>query len=142
MHLNSQSRNATSKVAVMLLFMALLLLLLTLPHEAHATEGTGGALPYEGWLTDLRYSVTGPFAFTVSVVGIVVAGSMLIWGGELSGFFKTMVYIVLVMALVVGVNNVMSTFFGRGAELAAVGTYTDTPATAQAPEDSQRLKRT
>jgi type IV secretion system protein TrbC len=118
MHAPSHSSYSLSR-AVFVLTVTLAVLLLLLPHAAHASEGTGGGLPYESWLTDLRKSVTGPFAFTVSVVGIVIAGSMLIWGGELSGFFKTMVYIVLVMALIVGVNNVMSTFFGRGAELAS-----------------------
>lgn len=118
MHSPSHSGYPIARKALLLAVMVALLLLI-LPHAAYASEGTGGGLPYESWLTDLRNSVTGPFAFTVSVIGIVIAGSMLIWGGELSGFFKTMVYIVLVMALIVGVNNVMSTFFGRGAELAS-----------------------
>lgn len=88
-----------------------------LPDMALATEGTGGSLPYEGWLTNLRNSVTGPVAFTLSVVGIVVAGGVLIFGGELNAFFRTLIFLVLVMALIVGVNNVMTTFFGRGAEI-------------------------
>lgn len=104
--------------ASLLLAFALVVLLVLAPDAALASEGTGGSLPYEGWLTQLRNSVTGPFAFTVSVVGIVIAGATLIFGGELSGFFKTMVYIVLVMSLIIGSQNVMSSFFGRGAEVA------------------------
>jgi type IV secretion system protein TrbC len=106
------------KQASLLLVFALLVLLVLMPDAALASEGTGGSLPYEGWLTQLRNSVTGPFAFTVSVIGIVIAGATLIFGGELSGFFKTMVYIVLVMSLIIGAQNVMSNFFGRGAEVA------------------------
>lgn len=87
---------------------------------AIASEGTGGSLPYEGWLTNLRNSVTGPVAFTLSMIGIVVAGGILIFGGELNGFFRTIIFIVLVMALLVGAQNMMGTFFGRGAELAAL----------------------
>lgn len=100
--------------------LALLAFFLLAPHTAFASEGTGGSLPYEGWLTNLRNSVTGPVAFTLSLIGIVVAGGILIFGGELNGFFRTLIFIVLVMALLVGAQNMMSTFFGRGAEIAAV----------------------
>jgi len=99
---------------------ALVAFVLLLPQHAFASEGTGGSLPYESWLTNLRNSVTGPVAFTVSIIGIVVAGGVLIFGGELNAFFRSLVFIVLVMALLVGAQNMMSTFFGRGAEIAAL----------------------
>ncbi|WP_039816527.1 conjugal transfer system pilin TrbC [Xanthomonas arboricola] len=99
---------------------ALLAFLLLAPQHAFASEGTGGSLPYEDWLTNLRNSVTGPVAFALSIIGIVVAGGILIFGGELNGFFRTLIFIVLVMALLVGAQNMMSTFFGRGAEIAAL----------------------
>ncbi len=101
-----------------MLMLAVLCVFLLLPNAAHAAEGTGGGLPYEGWLTNLRNSITGPFAFTVAVIGIVVAGAVLIFGGELNGFVRTLVFIILVMSLIVGVNNLMSGLFGRGAEIA------------------------
>lgn len=99
---------------------ALLAFFMLAPQHAFASEGTGGSLPYESWLTNLRNSVTGPVAFALSIIGIVVAGGILIFGGELNGFFRTLIFIVLVMALLVGAQNMMSTFFGRGAEIAAV----------------------
>ena len=89
-----------------------------MPQHAFAAEGTGGGLPYEGWLTNLRNSVTGPVAFALPIVGIVIAGGVLIFGGDLNGFFRTLIFIVLVMALLVGAQNMMGTFFGRGAEIA------------------------
>ncbi len=98
---------------------AILACILLTPQTALAAEGAGGSLPYESWLTNLRNSVTGPVAFTLSMIGIVVAGGILIFGGELNGFFRTLIFIVLVMALLVGAQNMMSTFFGRGAEIAA-----------------------
>ena len=98
----------------------LLALLVFSPHPAWAAEGTGGSLPYESWLTNLRNSVTGPVAFALSIIGIVIAGGVLIFGGDLNGFFRTLIFLVLVMALLVGAQNVMSTFFGRGAEIAAL----------------------
>jgi type IV secretory pathway VirB2 component (pilin) len=100
--------------------LALLTVILFAPQPVFASEGTGGSLPYESWLTNLRNSVTGPVAFAVSLIGIVVAGGVLIFGGELNGFFRTLIFIVLVMALLVGAQNMMSTFFGRGAEIASL----------------------
>lgn len=102
-----------------LVLLALAALMFLLPQHAFAAEGTGGGLPYEGWLTNLRNSVTGPVAFALSIVGIVIAGGVLIFGGDLNGFFRTLIFIVLVMALLVGAQNMMGTFFGRGAELAS-----------------------
>ena len=99
----------------------LLAVILLAPGHAYASEGTGGGLPYESWLTTLRTSVTGPVAFALSIIGIVVAGGVLIFGGDLNGFFRTMIFITLVMALIVGAQNVMSTFFARGAEIASLG---------------------
>ena len=96
----------------------LLMLIVFVPHPAMAAEGTGGSLPYESWLTSLRNSVTGPVAFALSIIGIVIAGGVLIFGGDLNGFFRSLIFLVLVMALLVGAQNMMSTFFGRGAEIA------------------------
>jgi type IV secretion system protein VirB2 len=97
---------------------SLLLLLMVwsiIPELAEASVGTGGGLPYETWLTSLQNSVTGPVAFSLSIIGIVVAGGVLIFGGDLNGFFRTLIFIVLVMALLVGAQNIMSTLFARGA---------------------------
>lgn len=80
-----------------------------------ASAGSGGGLPYESWLTKVRQSVTGPVAFTLSIVGIVGAGALLIFGGEINGFIKTLVFIVLVAALLVGAQNLLSTITGTGA---------------------------
>lgn len=104
--------------------LALLLLIVALvamPEIAHASQGTGGGLPYEDWLTSLRNSVTGPVAFTVSIMGLVIAGSVLIFGGELNAFFRTLIFLVLVMSFLVGAQNFMASFFGRGAEIDGAG---------------------
>lgn len=95
---------------------ALLILLCTAPQLGWAsTSDGGGALPYEAWLTKLQSSVTGPVAFSISIIGIVVAGSVMIFGGDLNSFFRSMIFLVLVMALLVGAQNIMSSFFGHGA---------------------------
>ena len=59
-------------------------------------------------------------AFALSIIGIVIAGGVLIFGGDLNGFFRTLIFLVLVMALLVGAQNMMSSFFGKGAEIASL----------------------
>lgn len=85
--------------------------LLFMPDLVLASIGGGGGLPYESWLVNLRNSVTGPVAFTLSIIGIVVAGGILIFGGELNAFFRTLIFIVLVMALLIGAQNIMTNLF-------------------------------
>ena len=106
--------------ALLLGFFLLVVFLLLSSDLTFASEGGGGNLPYETWLTNLRNSVTGPVAFALAIIGVVVAGGVLIFGGDLNGFFRTLIFIVLVMALIIGAQNILSTFFGRGAEIAAI----------------------
>lgn len=94
--------------------------MLAFASQAHASAGAGGGLPYEAWLTKLQASLTGPVAFSVSLIGIVGAGGVLIFGGELNAFLRTLVFIVLVMALLVGANSMMSGLFGSGAVVSNV----------------------
>lgn len=95
--------------------------------SAFASASAGGGLPYEGWLASLRNSVTGPVAYTLSLVGIVVAGGVLVFGGDLNGFFRTLVFLVLVMALIIGANNTMATFFGTGSVITDISSITMLP---------------
>ncbi len=106
-HLLKHTKSPINKVS--LLVFALVLLLL--PEAVLASVGGGGGLPYESWLVNLRNSVTGPVAFTLSIIGIVVAGGVLIFGGELNAFFRSLIFIVLVMALLIGAQNIMTNLF-------------------------------
>lgn len=101
-----------------LIMLVVLGLIVVLPDIASASEGTGGGLPYESWLTKLRESMTGPVAYAISIIGIIAAGAMLVFGGEISAFMKTIVYVVLVMCFIIGANALMSNLFGRAAEIA------------------------
>ena len=78
-------------------------------------------------------------AFALSIIGIVIAGGVLIFGGDLNAFFRTLVFIVLVMALLVGAQNMMGTLFGRGVEIAAAGNpVLSGPMTATKPLSGHR----
>jgi len=117
---SSRSKLSRCSSSPAIILAALLLVTLLATSDANAAVGTGGSLPYESWLESLRNSITGPVAFALSMTGIVVSGGVLIFGGDLNGFFRTLIFLVLVMALIVGAENVMSTFFGRGAIVAAI----------------------
>ena len=82
--------------------------------NASATSGQGG-LPWESPLTTIRNSITGPVAFVVSAIAIVAAGATLAWGGEISGFARTVIILVLVISLMVGGLNVLTTLFPAAA---------------------------
>jgi type IV secretion system protein VirB2 len=111
----------------------LMLCAFTLPHDAYAAGTAGGGLPYESALTRLRASITGPVAFTLSLMGIVGAAGVLIFGGELTGFLRMMVFLVLLIAILVGAQNVLTTLFAAGAEIAWSGQGTEAIAAVQDP---------
>ena len=96
--------------------MGLAVVFLTVISHPAAAAAAGGGLPYEGWLTKIQTSITGPVAFAFAIIGLVVAGAVLIFGGELNGFIRTLMFIALVMALIITAQNMM-TFFGTGAAL-------------------------
>jgi type IV secretory pathway VirB2 component (pilin) len=109
--------NRLTTVLVMFGGFALLMLLAS---HANAASGAGGGLPYEDWLTRIRQSITGPVAFGISVIAIVAAGAMLIFGGDMNGFMKTLVFIVLVLAFVIAAQNTLSAITGTGAVIASL----------------------
>ncbi len=80
---------------------------------ALASTATQG-LPWEDPLTTIRSSITGPVAFGISILALVGAGAGLVFGGEISGFIKTIIYIVLVIAIIVGATNIMTIFSTTG----------------------------
>ncbi len=78
------------------------------------------ALPYETWLKSLVSSFTGPVAFSCAILGIIACGATLIFAGnEIKTFTRSVIYIVMVMALIVGANSMLTDFFGAS-EIAAV----------------------
>ena len=97
-----------------------LVMLLLWPHAAWASDTTGG-LPYESYLTKVRQSMTGTVGYTFAL-----AGGVLIFGGDLNGFVRTLLLIVLVASMLVGANSVLSSITGGG----AVITGTASPALA------------
>ena len=107
------------KKVILLFFLTVVVASIAVPDLALATAGSGGGLPYEPWLETVRNSITGPWAFFISIIGIVAGGSVLFLGGDTNGFFRTIGFIILVMSFTVGANNLMSGLFGKGALIVA-----------------------
>lgn len=103
-----------------LLFLGVIALaLFLLPPDVLASAGTGGELPYEGFLEGLRNSMTGPVAYTISLTAIVVSGATLAFGGDIQGFARTLLILVMIIGIIIGANAMMSGFFGKGALITA-----------------------
>ena len=94
--------------------LVLVSLTLAFPEIAVAATG-GGSLPWETPLQTLRDSITGPVAYAVSLMGIVVAGAMLVWGGEINEFARRMIMLILVISLIIFASNILSTLFNAAA---------------------------
>jgi type IV secretion system protein VirB2 len=101
--------------------LGIMLLLLIVTHPTFASSTSGGGLPFDDWLTKIRQSITGPFAFSVSIIGLVAAGSALIFGGDMNGFLRTLIFMVLVLAFVIAAQNTLSAITGQGAQIS--GTF-------------------
>jgi type IV secretion system protein VirB2 len=93
------------------------LVLMLLPDMAHASATSD--LPFTDGLEKLKGAISGPVAFGISLVGIIAAGAMLIFGGEMSGFLRTLVFLVLVIAIIVNASNIIVALGGNAAMIAA-----------------------
>jgi type IV secretion system protein VirB2 len=84
---------------------------------ASAAGGGGTAMPWEAGLKTLTDSISGPVAQAIGLIAIVAAGAALIFGGDMTGFMRTTVYIVLVLGLILSASNLLTTFSGSSANV-------------------------
>lgn len=80
-----------------------------------AGTGGGAALPWEGGLTAIVGSFTGPVAYAVSVLGIIIGIGILIFGNDLNAFGRTIVFLILAASVIVTAANTLQIFTGVGA---------------------------
>ncbi len=102
------------------MILGLLLLMVMAPDLYAGTTGggTGGAtMPWEAPLTTIKNSLSGPVAGAISLIGVIAAGSMLMFGnsGDFSGAFRTLIWVVLVVAIIIVANNIITLVSGSGA---------------------------
>ena len=129
-----------------LLKLAFLIVLTSVFKDVLAADTASGSsvLPYETWLKTIQKSLTGPVAFSVSLIGIVSCGATLIFtGGEMGRFMRSIVYLVMVMTLLVGANTLMSSLFnGATVEIAPISnelTLNENKSKAQEKKLSDRM---
>jgi type IV secretion system protein TrbC len=84
------------------------------PNLAHAATA-GGNLPWDTPLTTLRNDITGPVAFTTSLLAMVACGAALVFGGEINEFVRRIIMLVLVASFIVGVTNLATALGITGA---------------------------
>ena len=98
-----------------LLLLPLIISAALYPPAAHAAAAGGGGLPWDTPLTTLKNDLTGPVAFTISLLAMVACGAALVFGGEINEFVRRIIMLVLVCAFIVGVTNLASALGITGA---------------------------
>lgn len=104
------------------------LLFVCIVHPAHASEAATG-LEWETPLQAVVRSITGPVAFGIAFLGIVVCGAILIWGGEINEFVRRIVMVILVVSVIMFAGNILRRLWAGGAA-------TITPPAVQQPHTS------
>ncbi len=90
---------------------AAVLALVALPGLAHATAaGGGGTMPWDTPLQNMQQDLTGSTATSISLIGVVAIFGVLIFGGELNHFFRSICYVVLLCAVLVAGQNLLTDF--------------------------------
>lgn len=77
------------------------LLLLTAPSLARAA-GAGGGMPWDNGLTRITQSLTGNFAYTLVIFGLLILGIMLVMVHDWSRFAQGIVCVIVAGFLMVG----------------------------------------
>lgn len=102
-----------------LFLVALGVLALVHPDAAFAAGAGGGTLPWDTGITTFRQDITGPWAYSVSLLLLAISGvSLYRADGEMSGFVRGMIGVVMVCALLVLAQNAAEALGIAGAVVA------------------------
>ncbi len=78
---------------------------------------TNAGMPWERPMEIIMRSLTGPVAFFISVIALVVCVITLLWGAEISDIIKKLIYAVILISVLVGASSLLSRLFGISAAL-------------------------
>ena len=118
MNLNSQYLEILGlKISVQQLktiFWLCVICFLFLSPSAHAvsTDLSADNMPWKTGMQTIVNSFTGPVPTVIAILGIVGSGAMLAFGAEISGITKSVLIIVLVVAILVNAVNLLSVIKG------------------------------
>ncbi|ELM8940421.1 TrbC/VirB2 family protein [Escherichia coli] len=86
----------------------------TLSDQVAGSEGGGlQSLPFTSFAGSLMDFMTGPALFAMAVLGVVVAGAVFVFGGELSGFVRSVCMMAVVVGVLLMASNLVNGMFGR-----------------------------
>lgn len=78
---------------------------------ASTANAGGSSLPGVQPLQQIRDFITGPFAYTLSVLSLVAAGAALAFGNEIGAFIRTLLYLACVISFIVFAVNFLNSLF-------------------------------
>jgi type IV secretion system protein TrbC len=80
--------------------------------SASTASSGGSSLPVVSVLQQIRDLITGPFAYTLSIVSLVAGCAGLLFGGnDMGAFVRFLLYFACVVSFIVFAVNTMSTLF-------------------------------
>jgi type IV secretion system protein TrbC len=98
------------------LVMALALLAtMALPDLAFAAQAGGGGMPYSGFLTTFKTSITGEIAAIICVVAIVAGVATYIFASAFDGILLTIVRVAIGCAIIGSAVTMLTTMGVTGA---------------------------
>ena len=105
------------KLSILLLLIIIAMVFLGLD-PAHASTGgsgsSGESMPWEGPLTAMAASFKGPVAFSIALIGMVICGGMLVFGGELGDFARRAIMLMLAISIMSLGTSLLTSMFGLG----------------------------
>jgi type IV secretion system protein VirB2 len=84
------------------------------PTGGSAQGGGTSSLPWESPLCSIANSLSGPTAYGIALIGVFVAGAMLIFGGEINEFFRRLIMLILVISLLFAAATILAQFRTAG----------------------------
>ncbi|MGS5901580.1 TrbC/VirB2 family protein [Escherichia coli] len=86
----------------------------TLSDQVAGSEGGGlQSLPFTSVAGSLMDFMTGPALFAMAVFGVVAAGAVFVFGGELSGFVRSICMMAVGVGVILMASNLVNGMFGR-----------------------------
>ena len=93
---------------------AILAIVLLFPEQAHATTQGGTGLPWETPIQRFVDSMLGPVALAMVLIGFVGGVFSFITGGEINGFVRAMVVMILSGSILIAAKPFINSMFGVG----------------------------
>lgn len=85
-----------------------------------AGAGGGGAMPWDAPLTNIETDLSGTTATAIALIAMVGVMGVLIFGGEINHFVRTLCFIVFCASVLVAGNNLFTTLGIAGASVAVL----------------------